>query len=150
MGTATEVVRIPRLPRIPAAPEVGGDGRQGTFERIAANVGSAMGDGMEISAANTSRGFPAARVDLGRLQAELEAGLKLFDMKLVRNRWDEDVFTWMTRFLMRWVQRCKEVRFRLARNGIHVRLQTQDDRGYYRYEFDVFPGRGHGSGSSSA
>ena len=109
-----------------------------------------MGDGMEISAANTSRGFPAARVDLGRLQAELEAGLKLFDMKLVRNRWDEDVFTWMTRFLMRWVQRCKEVRFRLARNGIHVRLQTQDDRGYYRYEFDVFPGRGHGSGSSSA
>lgn len=100
---------------------------------------------MAISAANTSRGFPASRVDLGSLQSGLEEGLKRFDMKLVRSRWDEDVAGWMTRFLTSWVQRRRGIRFRLARNGIHVRLETQDDRGYYRYEFDVFPGRGAGS-----
>ena len=144
MRAETEVVRIPKLPRVPPPPEAGGDERQGTFEGIAGRLGDAMGDRMAISAANTSRGFPASRVDLGRLQAGLEDGLKRFDMKLVRSRWGEDVSDWMSRFLMSWVQRCKGIHFRLARKGIHVRLETQDDRGYYRYEFDVFPGRGGG------
>jgi hypothetical protein len=145
MRAESGIVRIPKLPRIPSPPEAGRDERQGTFEGIAAKLGDAMGDRMAISVANTSRGFPASRVDLGRLQAGLEEGLKRFDMKLVRSRWGEDVSDWMSRFLTSWVQRCKGVHFRLARNGIHVRLETQDDRGYYRYELDVFPGRGRGS-----
>lgn len=142
MRAESEIVRIPKLPRIPSTPGAGSDERQGTFEGIAGKLGDAMGDRMAVSVANTSRGFPASRVDLGRLQAGLEEGLKRFDMKLVRSRWGEDVSGWMSRFLMTWVQRCKGLRFRLARNGIHVRLETQDDRGYYRYELDVFPGRG--------
>ena len=108
-----------------------------------------MGSDMEIATANTSRGFPAAAVDLGRLQEELEAGLRRLDMKQVRARWGEDVSTWMVRLLMTWVQRCKMVRFRLRRQGINVRLETQDDRGYYRYEFDVFPGRGRDAATRS-
>jgi hypothetical protein len=40
-----------------------------------------------------------------------------------------------------WVQRCKLMTIRPRREGIHVSLQTQDDHGYYRYEFDVLPGR---------
>jgi hypothetical protein len=42
-----------------------------------------------------------------------------------------------------WIQRCKSVDFDLAGNGIRLNIETQDDRGYYRYELDVFPGRKH-------
>lgn len=145
MRAGSEIVRIPKLPRVPPPPEAGRDERQGTFEGIAGRLGDAMGDRMAISAANTSRGFPASRVDLGRLQAGLEEGLKRFDMKVVRSRWDVDVAGWMTRLLTSWVQRSEGIRFRLARIGVHVRLETQDDRVCCRHELDVFPGRGGGS-----
>ena len=42
--------------------------------------------------------------------------------------------------ILTWVQRCKEMHFELEDNGIRVEILTQDDRGYYRYEFNLFPG----------
>jgi hypothetical protein len=141
MSQKGEVVRIPRLPRIPTAPRCGGSNRQETFERIAEGLERAVETEMRVAVASTRRGFPAASVDLGRLQGELEAGLEHFDMKLVRQRWKEDVSSWMVRLLMSWVQRVKMIRFRRGKEGIHIRLETQDDWGYYLYEFDVFPSR---------
>ena len=139
MREKSPVVRISRLPPVPPAPDAASEKRQDSFRRLTRTLESAMGRDMEMATANTSRGFPAAAVDLGRLQEELEAGLRRLDMKEVRARWDEDVSKWIVRLLMTWVQRCKIVRFRLRRQGINVHLETQDDRGYYRSEFDVVP-----------
>lgn len=58
----------------------------------------------------------------------------------VRQRWNEDLFRWCVDALTGWVQRRKILNLRLEDNGIHVTMTTQDDRGYYTYEFDVFPG----------
>jgi uncharacterized protein YprB with RNaseH-like and TPR domain len=55
-----------------------------------------------------------------------------------KERWDE-VFSWMRRLLRSWVQRCKLVKIERQELGIRVELDTQDDHGYYKYGFDVFP-----------
>ena len=54
-------------------------------------------------------------------------------------RWRPRVFSWMRRLLRSWVQRCKLVKIERQELGIRVELETQDDQGYYKYGFDVFP-----------
>jgi len=136
-----KVLRFPALPPVPEPPSLPGDERQRTFQRIAGRL-TEKGlptDGV-TAVINTSFGFPASAVDLGALQNMLGHAIAAFDMARVRERWNEDLFAWMRQALMRWIQRCKHLHFDLEENGIRITIETQDDHGYYRYEFDVFPG----------
>ena len=72
----------------------------------------------------------------------LGRGIALLDMAAVRERWDDDLRTWMDDVILGWVQRCKFIHMELEETGITITIETQDDRGYCTYEFDVFPGRG--------
>jgi hypothetical protein len=94
-----------------------------------------------IASVNVSRGFHAASVGLAELKAAMESGIREFTIDQLHARWDDDVRTWMHSLLRLWLQRCKARRLELRENGILVELETQDDRGYYGYRFDVFPGR---------
>ncbi len=85
-------------------------------------------------------GYPAAAVNLGQLKDALEGALQRFDMDTVRARWETDVGSFVHQVLTTWVQRIKEMQLEPDGTGIAITLTTQDDRGYYRYSFDVFPG----------
>jgi hypothetical protein len=117
------------------------DPRQRHLPSIGARLSDALGDAMHIQTNNTTTGFHAAAVDLGRLKSELERGIQRLDMDAVRGRWTADIRAWMTRLVFSWVQRAKELNFDLRERGIHLRIETQDDAGYYHYAFDVMPGR---------
>ena len=99
---------------------------------------------MVTAAPNMTDGFPASAVDLGRLQETAEHALRHFTEERLARRWDE-VFDWVRRFLARWVQRRKALQIKRHGAAIHVELTTQDDLGYYKYAFDIFPERGGGS-----
>lgn len=86
-------------------------------------------------------GFGASAVDVGALREMLARGIAAFDMAAVRERWDEDLRIWMDDVILNWVQRCKRIHMELGERGVSITIETQDDRGYYTYEFDVFPGR---------
>ena len=120
---------------------MGPDDRQ----RVSTHVVSALINQLATPVAGSERlkpyGFPASAVDLGVLQTVLNTGLGHFTMDQVRERWDDDVKNWIISAIRTWVQRCKEMHLDVADNGVHVSMQTQDDHGYYSYEFDVFPGR---------
>jgi len=111
------------------------------FDGIKANMVGAFSGERVPASANTFVGFRASAVDLGALQTLFERGLVAFDTNLVRERWNDDVFVWIANVIRTWVQRCKSMHFDLTEEGIRIRLETQDDLGYYNYEFDVFPGR---------
>jgi hypothetical protein len=104
---------------------------------------------MALAGPNLTEGLHASAVDLGRLQEIAERALRHFTRDRLEERWD-DVFDWLRRFLGRWVQRRKELKIERHDAGIHIDLVTQDDYGYYRYSFDVFPERGAGTGTGVA
>ena len=136
----TTVVRFPPLPPMPAPPLASPDPRQETFHRIVGNLQGQLGAGTTV-AANTDSGYRASAVDLGHLQEILGDAIRLFDMKAVNDRWEDDLGEWFRRTVVAWIQRLKSADFSIKDNGIHVTMETQDDRGYYQYEFDVFPGK---------
>jgi hypothetical protein len=133
------VVRFPPLPTIPEPEEAAADDRQKKFAQILGNIAGSLSDGVTVI--NTGTGFRASAVDLGFLQEMLGLAIKTFDMTAVRERWEDDLRPWFVEALMTWIQRCKELRFELNEYGVRVEIDTQDDCGYYRYEFAVFPGR---------
>jgi len=136
------VTRIPRLPPPPSPPALGGDPRQETFTRVVSNLQPVAANAdMHLAAVNTSTGYCAAAVDIGALKDALECGLKDFTLAQVRERWSDDVCAWMHSVVRTWVQRCKRRKLTCEDRGVHVLLETQDDHGYYRYEFDVLPGK---------
>jgi hypothetical protein len=100
---------------------------------------------MTVAGPNLNEGFHASAVDLGRVQDAAERALRHFMRDRLEQRWD-DVFAWLRRFLHRWIQRRKELKIERHGDGIHVDVVTQDDLGYYRYSFDIFPIRGAGRG----
>jgi len=136
-----EISLFPPLPPLPEPVALPPDQRQQTFERIAGALTAQIDDEAGVKVANTARGYYASAVDLGALQEILGNAIERFDMTEVRDRWSHDVFAWFRRSILSCVQRCKEITFDLEENGIRISLETQDDRGYYRYEFDVFPGK---------
>jgi hypothetical protein len=138
-----DVVRFPPLPPIPSPPAgADPDQRQTTFRHVIAGLSEHLfHNDYASSTASTAYGYRASAVDLGALQKILGEGLGRFSMEQVRQRWDDDVLRWVCAGIRTWVQRCKEMHFELADNGIHISMQTQDDHGYYQYEFDVFPGK---------
>ena len=141
----TNVARFPPLPPVTETPPRGPlDPRQETYYHVIGTIGRAIVEqqGGTVAESATVTGYRAAAVDVGHLQEILEAGLRLFDMNDVRERWEIDVFDWCLTALRGWVQRRKHLKLDLAENGIRVFMETQDDRGYYTYEFDVFPGKG--------
>lgn len=139
-----DVLRFPPLPPIPEPPTGLHDERQTTFARIIGGLASQLSNAeVFVSPANVATGYRASALDLGRIQEEIEGALELFDMEQVRSRWDDDLFIWLRRMLLTWIQRCKYLHFDTdGEKGIHIEVQTQDDRGYYEYHLDVFPGRG--------
>ena len=108
----------------------------GTLRKLRAQLG-----GMVPADTNIEAGYPASSVDLGRLQEMLERSLSGLDMVGVRHRWDEDVEEFLLRTVRAHVQRVKELSVDCRETGIHISFRTQDDLGYYRYAFDVFPVR---------
>jgi hypothetical protein len=135
-----DVARFPPLPEIPLPVATSPDERQQVFHRIIGGLAGGMSDQGQVATANTAAGYRASAVDLGALQILLSAAIVRFDITQVQDRWKEDLFDWMRRAVLTWVQRCKMLRMTIEEHGIHFVLQTQDDHGYYRYEFDVFPG----------
>lgn len=139
-GGPGTVARFPPMPRIPVAPRLPTDTRQARTMRILGAVASAVETKMHLAGPNFATGFHASAVDLGQLQTVLAKGVARFDAAQVEERWDE-IFEWMMRVLRTWVQRYKRAKIERREKGIRVELETQDDRGYYSYGFDVFPGR---------
>lgn len=135
------IVHFPPLPPIPEPPRVGVDPRQRNLQRITGNLTGLLGGDVHIQSANTTVGFFASAVDLGRLKTVLEGGLQRFDIDTIRARWDVDIRDWIGDLVAGWVQRVKELNFDLRETGVHLRVRTQDDLGYYDYGFDIFPGR---------
>lgn len=70
-----------------------------------------------------------------------EEPLRDLDRDQVRTRWSEELYPFAEKTVLRWVQRVKELQFEVRETGVHVRMQTHDDRGCYRFAFDIFPGR---------
>ena len=142
MGTqGGRVLPLPPLPEIPPPPESPLDPRQTTVARITGSLGAQLGGQMHLRGPQLATGFRAASVDLAELSAVLTGGIAKLDAAQVAARWNDDVFAWLSRAVLRWVQRVKMVRIERdeSSGGIHVLLETQDDHGYYHYEFDVFP-----------
>lgn len=137
---AREVAQFPPIPRLPRGPQLPADPRQSGSSHIIGAIASVARPQMHVSGPNLSTGFHASAVDVGRLQAALEHGLRRFDDGQVESRWDE-IFDWIRRVLRSWVQRCKRMRIERRQAGIRIELETQDDLGYYEYRFDVFPNR---------
>jgi len=135
---AGRVVSFPPLPRIPAPPVLPDDPRQRRAGHILGKIAVVAQASMEVAGPNLVRGFHASAVDLGRLQDALRRGLSRFDSAQLEARWPE-VFGWLRRVITGWVQRCKHLKIERLASGIHIEIQTQDDHGYYRYEFDVMP-----------
>ena len=136
------VTRIPRLPPLPPPPALGEDPRQAAFARVVGNLHSVAAEAdMHLAAVNTSTGFHAGAVDVATLKGALEAGVKDFTLAQIAERWAEDVGPWMHAVARTWVQRGKRRKLSCEASGVHVLLETQDDHGHYRYEFDVFPGK---------
>jgi len=136
------VLPFPPLPEIPEPPESPLDPRQTVVARIAGSLGDQLGrEQVRVLGPQLATGFRAASVDLAELSAMLTSGLARLDAAQVASRWNDDVFAWLSRAVMSWVQRVKMLRIERdeSSGGIHVLLETQDDHGYYRYEFDVFP-----------
>lgn len=135
-----KVVRFPPLPQRPPAPRLDPDPRQRQFREIVETLAEATAESGRLGVSNTTGGFPASALNLGQLQEALQAGVATLDMQQVHERWKDDLFDWMRLTIGAWVQRCKFLRMRLRKTGIHIEIETQDDYGYYCYEFDVFPG----------
>ena len=89
---------------------------------------------------STVTGFCASAVNAGQLQQMIDDAISTWTMEMVRDRWESDLFEWLHQLLRGWVQRCKHMHFEIEGKGIGIHLETQDDRGYYTYEFDAFPG----------
>jgi hypothetical protein len=132
------VARFPPLPSIPPAPQQPPDERQAKASQIIGGLAGAVEAETQVAGPNLTTGYYASSVDLGRLQAELGKGVARLKPGQVEERWDE-VFSWMRRLLRVWVQRCKLMKIERRELGIRIELETQDDRGYYNYGFDVFP-----------
>lgn len=147
--TPSEVVHFPPLPPLPEPPRPGADPRQRSLQHVASGLAGLLGDGVHLQTANTSTGFFASAVDLGRLKAALEDGLRRFDIDALRARWDVDVREWTADLLSTWVQRVKQIGLDLRERGVRLHVHTQDDLGYYEYVFDVFPGRAPREAASS-
>lgn len=147
--TPSEVVHFPPLPPLPEPPRPGADPRQRSLQHVASGLSGLLGDGVHLQTANTSTGFFASAVDLGRLKAALEDGLRRFDIDALRARWDVDVRDWTADLVSTWVQRVKQLGLDLRERGVRLHVHTQDDLGYYEYVFDVFPGRAPRDAASS-
>jgi hypothetical protein len=120
------------------------DERQTQARQIIGGLAGSVEADMQLVGPNLTTGFFASSVDLGRLQDELQKGIARLNAAQLAERWDE-VFAWMQRLLRAWVQRCKLMSIERKELGIRIGLETQDDHGYYKYEFDVFPRRGNPS-----
>jgi|GEM_PF-1851516 len=130
-------------PTLRAAPEAPPftDPRQAKATRILTNLNAQLPLGAGTSMVNMTTGMAAADLRVGKLQDLLEAMLVEYDMDTLRTEWTEGVGRAVQGAIEVWVQRLKELELDVRDNGVHVRMQTQDDRGYYRYSFDIFPGR---------
>jgi len=137
---ARDVATFPPIPRLPKGPQLPADPRQSGSSHIISTIANVARAGMLVSGPNLSTGFHASAVDVGRIQATLEHGLRRFDDDQVEQRWEE-IFDWIRRVLRAWVQRCKSMRIERRQTGIRIELETQDDLGYYEYGFDVLPRR---------
>ena len=143
-GTS-DLVLFPPLPRLASPPRLPADPRQEAAMHVLGIVAGIARTTMHVAGPIFTIGFHASAVDLGKLQGALAHGVARLDATQVKDRWDE-VLAWMLRVLRRWVQRCKTLRVERRAAGIRVRIETQDDHGYYAYGFDVFPGRRHPKG----
>jgi hypothetical protein len=131
------LILFPPLPEMPQPPVVGPDPRQDGFRRIVGALADATRESSMLSVINLGTGYHASAPALGVIKSAHEQALVHFDTRIARDRWDEDLRSWLNRSLVRWFQRAKMVTTKLYPNGIAVEIETQDDMGYYRYSFDV-------------
>ena len=132
------VFAFPPLPSPPEPPRFDRDPRQATVTRIVGGLGGQLGGEVTVRGPNLERGFRASAVDVGAIQQMLERSLARFDEAVLEDRWD-DVRLWVQRVVLAWAQRVKELRVERLGGAFRVEIECQDDWGYYRYGFDVFP-----------
>jgi hypothetical protein len=138
-----ELVPFPPLPAAPPPPRFPSDPRQRTRNRIVGAISSQISEGeMQLVADTGTTGYPASAVNLGQIKDALENALEHFSMATLQARWESDVRSFVLSVLHAWVQRAKHRKADLFDKGIAIQIETQDDHGYYRYRFDVFPGQG--------
>jgi hypothetical protein len=126
---------FPPLPSVkPPTAGRGTDPRQASALRIIEGLAGRL-----PSALHTGSGYRASCVDLGELKELVESGTKRLTMSQLEARFHDDIQSFVHSVVTMWVQRPKEISSELRENGIHVRVKTQDDHGYYDYAFDVFP-----------
>ena len=130
---------FPPLPRLPAPPRLPFDVRHERTARVISSLAAEVTSAAQTAGPNFATGFYASAVNAGKLQATLERGLSRFSIEQRDARWKDKIFPWILRVLATWVQRRKHVAIERVDDGIHIELETQDDLGYYRYMFDVFP-----------
>lgn len=136
-----EIVHFPPLPQIPAPPEGPTDPRQARVARLTPPPAPSSRGPAQLGGPNLSRGYRASAVDVGALQTLIEQGLVRFDGERLKARWDRDVRNWIGTVIVKWVQRLKSLKLVLVEDAVQIEMETQDDRGYYHYRFDVVPGR---------
>lgn len=122
---------------MPEPPVVGPDPHQSRFHGIVGALSDATREWGSVSLTNLVTGYHASAAALGVIKQAHEQALADFDMRSARDRWDQDLRSWLSESLVRWIQRTKQITFELRANGIAVEIETQDDLGYYRYGFDL-------------
>jgi hypothetical protein len=132
--------RFPPLPRVPPPPTFAVDERQTRTMAFLGGLIEQTQERMRLAGPNFATGFHASAVDMGQLQHALGRGVQRLSDAQLEERWDE-VLDWLRKCIRAWVQRTKMVKLERATGGVRVELQTQDDRGYYTYGFDVFTKR---------
>ena len=116
---------------------VGPDPHQSSFRGIVGALADATREWGQVSVTNLATGYHASAPALGVIKNAHEQALAHFDMRIARDRWDQDLRRWLGKSLLRWIQRTKQITIELHTNGISVEIETQDDLGYYRYGFDL-------------
>jgi len=133
-------VELPGLRPLPPPPALS-DPRQANSRGLLSNLQRQLGPGVAAVPTNFETGMAAAELRLCILQDLLEGMLADFDMKTLPLAWEDTVSPALREAIQVWVQRTTRLQLELRDNGVHIWMQTQDDRGYYSYRFDVFPGR---------
>lgn len=138
---SAQVVHFPPLPPLPEPPRLATDPRQQEFHKIMLGLAQSLGEAVHMQVANTTTGYHASAVDIGRMQTTLCEAVARFDLETMKSRWGVDLRKWVVDFVFSWAQRGKSLHFDWHEGGVRLRLNTQDDLGDYDYAFDVRPGR---------
>lgn len=102
---------------------------------------NAKKDGSNVWVTNVVTGYYASKVDVDKIRTMIEGQLSHVTPRAVKQDWVV-VRDWIETVVHHWAQRTKSYNVTLRGNKIAVRFETEDDKGRYKYAFDVLIGAG--------